>query len=297
MKPIYLPEIPPRRLIKEALRSYHLELLKDPAAEPEPIDPETAPWETVRRIVLAHVRHRLSDYDERLNKGEDHDLLRATLDGAAYRRYPWLKGEDPRPFPPEEPRKIFDEIAADLVELRDYEHELVEALHSPGGKACRDRLKEKLVAVRAKIAAKTDLLITSEVTENGIMFAVMGNPTPGDYYWLGAKLLWNHLIYRGFRCPGCGKAVFGTKRPMPLGQGKRFDINSCHCLIEFGIASPDGRKVEPVTLERWEAKLVRVSGDLISPDTPPHHSYPAQLRTSPDRPRRVSRSNCPQTRF
>jgi hypothetical protein len=206
-------------------------------------------------MVLAHVRHRYTDYDARLvgASQEEHDRLRAVMDAACYKKFVWLRS-DPIPLPPDPVRKFMDELSASICELKDSEHELVEALRSPGGKVHREFITECLIALREEIRDKTEMLTRPQITAEGINFVFMPNPT-GEYFWFGIKLYPNRTVYRGFQCPECGAGVYGTKQPLSLGQGKKWIVNSCLCLVEYGPASPDGRKTVPTSLKSWQHGL------------------------------------------
>jgi hypothetical protein len=90
-----------------------------------------------------------------------------------------------------------------------------------------------LTRAEGEIAELTALLTQRRITEEGGICSFARTTTGGDYDWLGARLSPNHLRYAGFKCHGCGGGVYETKRPLPIGQGKRAILVSCPCVIHL----------------------------------------------------------------
>jgi len=269
MKIYHFPPLTPARLVRESVVGYYLRLLKypDPERPFSKLDPKTMPWPELQGLLLAHLRHRYTDYEARLASGEDRETLRHEIHSDAFHAFPFLRA-DPRPFPPPPVRLAFDEAAARLSTLTDLRHGLLEALNSPGGRgASRETLRGMLTRAEGEIAELTALLTQRRITEEGAICSFARTTTGGDYDWLGARLSPNHLRYAGFKCPGCGGGVYETKRPVPIGQGKRAILASCLCVTHL---TPDdgGRRFEPVTLERWAGFLEKV-GTMEEEETPP----------------------------
>jgi hypothetical protein len=130
-------------------------------------------------------------------------------------------------------------------------HGLVEALGSPGGRGSfRKDIKEMLAKLESEISELTRFLTQQRVTKDGVVGSYRRTISGKDYDWLGHQLYPNSFAYCGFKCPGCGAGVYATKRPVGIGQGKRAIVASCHCLVHF-TPSVSGRRIAPVTLERW----------------------------------------------
>jgi hypothetical protein len=79
---------------------YYLRLLKypDPERPFSKLDPKTMPWPELQGLLLAHLRHRYTDYEARLASGEDRATLRHEIHSAAFHAFPFLRA-DPRFFP------------------------------------------------------------------------------------------------------------------------------------------------------------------------------------------------------
>jgi hypothetical protein len=149
-----------RRLLRESVNSHTLQLIKDGPIDgkddlPAKIDTETLSWPQLFGLVEAHLRHRYSDYDAALSRGEDRDTLRAGIHAAILRAYPFLRS-DPRPLSPEPERKYYDELAAKIDSAKEYEHYLAEILTFESAREGRPFLRERLAEVRSDIARMTE---------------------------------------------------------------------------------------------------------------------------------------------
>jgi hypothetical protein len=247
MNKISLPEIPPARLIREAVNSYQLYsgVRVDYRSEPS--------WESLREIVINYVRHRLTNYDARRLAGEDRDELRQQIRTATLQRYRWL-ASDPRPFPEEKPLAFLDQIAAALTELRQYEYSLLELLPRIGEHQDKAKIRKQLSVARARIAQLDNLLRTNRVTDSYVIPAYGVNPAD-DYYWCGFTLYPNALAHCGFACPRCGAAVYRTKQVRAIGQGKRARLYSCRCISQFEFELKGPGRLEPMRADIWQKYL------------------------------------------
>jgi hypothetical protein len=244
MNQVTLPEIPPARLVREAVNSYQL-------YSGVSVDYLTAPWESLREIVINFVRHRLTDYDARRIAGEDRDQLRQQIRTATLGRYRWL-ARDPRPFPKEKPLALLDRIAADLAEWHQHEYSLLELLPRIGDPQDKAKIHKQLSVARARIAELANIL-KPRITDSYVIPAFRVNPTQGDYYWCGFILYPNSLTNCGFRCPRCEAAVCRTKQTRSIGQGKRATLYSCHCISQFEFEAKG--KLEPMKADIWQRYL------------------------------------------
>jgi hypothetical protein len=63
------------RLIRESIYGHYLKLLKypDPTQPFAKLDPKTIPWAELQGLILAHLRHRYTDYEAALARGENRD--------------------------------------------------------------------------------------------------------------------------------------------------------------------------------------------------------------------------------
>jgi predicted RNA-binding Zn-ribbon protein involved in translation (DUF1610 family) len=250
MNHISLPEIPPARLIREAVNSY---LLYSGVS----VDLNSAPWESLREIVISYIRRRLTNYDARRLAGEDRDELRQQIRTATLQCYSWL-ARDPRPFPKEKPLALLDHIAADLTEWRQYEYSLIELLPRIGDPQDKAKIRRQLSVARIRIA-ELDNIFKPKVADIGVIPVISLNPTGDDYHWCGFTLYPNSLEYCGFKCPRCGVAVYRTKQARAIGQGKRATLYSCHCLHQFEVTGT--RKLEPMRLDLWQSYLDNFPND------------------------------------
>jgi hypothetical protein len=118
MKPYHFPAASINRLVREAIYGHYLKQLKfpDPAVPFEKLDPAAMPWADLQGLILAHLRHRYTQYEADLAAGEDREFLHRQIAADAFYAYPWLR-KDPRPFPVDPPRRVLDEAAAHLATL------------------------------------------------------------------------------------------------------------------------------------------------------------------------------------
>jgi hypothetical protein len=257
MKVYHFPSSSVNRLVREAIYGHYLRLLKypDPSRPSSKLDPKTMPWAELQGLILSHLRHRYTDYEAALARGEDRDLLHRAITADAFYAYPWLR-RDPRPFPVDPPRLALDEAAAHLATLTDLKHGLLEARGSPGGRTYREKIREMLGRVETNIKELNTILTQQRVREDSVMGIYRRVLTPGDYDWLGHSLRPNHLAYAGFKCPGCGEGVYLSKRAIAIGQGQRAVVHSCVCVTHF---TPDStQKLEPMTFEKWSGYVNRL---------------------------------------
>jgi len=261
---IQLPNWPPRRLVTEALFAWGCRHLDE-----ECIDCESAPWPMIRSVVLAFLRHSLSDFDDRLRARCEHDPafrdeLAGKIEQAAFRRYPWLTN-DPRPFSVASEDSLFlDSMAGELANLRGIRDQLLSAAkdlrRAGGSKDHIATLKDEAASIEKQI---------------GRMYAFLTRPKTGEYAdgkWARAFVLrrdgerrkWqydfysalplppNRIEYIGIQCPRCGASVAQRKQLIDLGQGySRVGVSSCHCLT-YAFYRPYGWRPAPLTLEEWK---------------------------------------------
>ena len=266
---IQLPNWPPRRLVTEALFAWGCRHLDE-----ECIDCESAPWPMIRSVVLAFLRHSLSDFDDRLRARCEHDPafrdeLAGKIEQAAFRRYPWLTN-DPRPFSVASEDSLFlDSMAGELANLRGIRDQLLSAAkdlrRAGGAKDHIATLKDEAASIEKQI---------------GRMYAFLTKPKSGsdaDGKWArsfvlgrdGQRLKWaydfyserelspNRIEYIGIQCPRCDASVAQRKQLINLGQGyNRVAVTSCHCLT-YAVYRPYGWRPEQLTLEDWQEMVQR----------------------------------------
>jgi predicted RNA-binding Zn-ribbon protein involved in translation (DUF1610 family) len=250
------------RLVRESVSGFYLRKIKFPDSDRPfaPLDPVTMPWSELQGLLLAHLRHRYTDYEAALAAGGDRDALHHEIHFTIFKQFPFLRS-DPRPFPPDPPRLALDEIAAHLAQLKDLEHGLLEALATPAtAREARPAIRGMLAELRVDISEATTILTKQRVTEDGVIMSYRATATGADYDFLGHHLHSNHLAYAGFRCPGCGEGIYRSKRPVPIGQGQRAVVHSCLCVTHF---TPDSRqRIAPLTLEKWGEYVTVLASDL-----------------------------------
>jgi hypothetical protein len=219
MKIYHFPALTLNRLVRESVSGFYLRKIKFPDADRPftALNPATMPWPELQGLLLAHLRHRYTSYEADLRAGADRDQLHREIHAAAFHAFPFLRS-DPRPFEPDPPRLAMDEAAARLADLKDLEHGFLETRSrlDRSDRAGREAIDVELAALRANIRRITEHLTKPRVSEEGVVCSfsrVMG----GDYDWLGHSLSPNHLAYAGFKCPGCGRGVYRSKRPLSIG--------------------------------------------------------------------------------
>jgi hypothetical protein len=125
----HLPDWPPSRLSQEAVIAWSFRHLDE-----DKLDAESSPWPLIRGAILGLLRHRLSNFDERLRRRCEYDPafrddLAAQVAAAAYRKYPWLGKDDPRPFPETDSVVLpFDALARQLADMHTLREHLVSAM-------------------------------------------------------------------------------------------------------------------------------------------------------------------------
>jgi hypothetical protein len=270
---VRLPNWPPQRLVRESVYAWDLRHLDEPE-----LDAATSSWPLVRGAILAFLRHLHSDFDERLRVRCEHDPkfrdeLAAQIAAQAFRRYPWLGKDDPRPFPESEEDSVslpFDELAKELADLHTRRDHLVSAIrdlrrqgnHSKEIAQLSTTLKETQHDIdwcygflsKPKILpeeGKTRLFVRTHPKKDGI--------DPGYIFYSGKEVTQNRIVYLGFRCPRCGVSVTRWKQIIPLGQGYRCIIFACHCTT-CAVHTPGGvGRVEPMTAKHWARFCQRIS--------------------------------------
>jgi hypothetical protein len=233
-----LPDWSPERLVKEAVCAWGFRHLSEPA-----VDYKTAPWPQVLGMILAYLRHNLTEYDERLRTRYEHDRefrdeMAAQVAAAAFRQYPWLR-DDPRPFPEgkSEPPLLLDTLSqelADLHTLRDHlERSIRDLRRQRGHPEDIVELEATLAETRREIDACYNFLsVPKDLPEEGATRTiVMAHSREADYlFFSGKSIAPNRIEYVGFRCSRCGASVARWKQIVPMGQGYRCVTYSCHCL-------------------------------------------------------------------
>jgi len=257
-----LPSWSPERLVKESVCAWGFRHLSE-----VPIDYETAPWPQVLGMILAYLRHTLTDFDERLRTRYEHDPkfrdeMAAQVAAAAFRQYPWLQ-DDPRPFPEAENSTLpLDELSrelADLHTLRDHLERAIRDLRRQGGRSDEiTDLESELAETRRDIDACYGFLSAPKtLPEEGLTRAMVAahrkieGVDPSYHFFSDKPVTPNRIEYIGFRCPRCHVAVARWKQIVPMGQGYRCVIFSCHCLTA-SIYTPGGcGRIQPMTVEEW----------------------------------------------
>ena len=264
---IQLPDWPPRRLVTETVLSWGFRHLDE-----ESIDCDSAPWPVIRGMILAFLRHQLTDFDARLRARCEHDPgfrdgLAQQIEQAAYHKYPWLAA-DPRPFGPKSGDSLFlDSMAKRLADLRGIRDQLLSAakhLRRTGGS--RDHIAT-LQSEAADIAKQIDgmyaFLTKPKAGSNAdgewarsFMHRRDGQRRKWEYDFysgeLGEPLPPNRIEYVGIQCPRCHAPVVRRKQFIDLGQGyNRVSVWSCHCLT-YAAHQAYGWRLAPVTFEELE---------------------------------------------
>jgi hypothetical protein len=255
-----LPNWPPRRLVIEALTAWGLRHLDE-----EIIDYRSAPWPVIRGVVIAFLRHQLTDYDDCLRARCEHDpafrdQLAQQVERAAYRQYPWF-ATDPRPFPEvSEDGLFFDLVARQLADLSCVRNHMLSAaqdLRRAGGSP------DQIASLRRKAA---DIRATIQGMYTFFSRPKMGSDAEGEYThpiilprygakrydFFGARPLSpSHIQYIGIKCPQCEVSVARRKQLIDLGQGfHRVAVFSCFCLT-YAVYLPAHYRLHVLTLEDW----------------------------------------------
>jgi hypothetical protein len=258
----HLPTWPPQRLVQESVLAWNLRHMD------EPLDADTAPWPALRQVVLAWLRHKFSSYEDQL-RGEHNqqlrDALAAEVARAAYLKYPWLGKDDPRPFPQQEddgPSQLFTELARDLAHdhaLKDHVQSAIRDLKREGKLAQVTTLKTALAKIERRIEQSYAALTGPKYShgDEGSQSRAWSFPhLPEEmsrYYFLDDRVVTpNRYDYQGFRCPQCNAPVVRLKQPVNFGQGWRMIVYSCFCHTLAIACPPAGRRLKPLTLERWD---------------------------------------------
>jgi hypothetical protein len=258
----HFPDWPPQRLAKEAVCAWGLRHLSEP-----PVDYAAAPWPVVRGMIFAYLRHSLTEYDEHLRTRYEHDPkfrdeMAAQVAAAAFRQYPWLR-DDPRPFPEaeSEPPLLFDTLSRELADLHTLRDHLVRAIHDLRRQGGRNDEITELEATLAetrrdidacyKFLSSLSSLKTLPEKANTRTIVMAHSRIDGYNFFSGKPVAPNRIEYVGFCCPGCGASVARWKQIIPMGQGYRCLIFSCHCLTALIHTSGGGGRIRPMTVKYW----------------------------------------------
>jgi hypothetical protein len=257
------PRIPMERLLAEACASFSL---RHPGEDP--VDPASGEWALVYRIVVGHLRHAYSSYDQQLSAaGGDPTLrakLRSEIEAGAARTYPWLRRErDPRAqesTPSRPPTLVLTGMSARLADLVTRRAQLVVAIseYRRKGKEQRtyiDTLKAQLREVEAEIREASGYFEASKgVTETGATLLYFGRPD-GGYRYGREDLAESYTKSAGYKCPRCLATVMRTKRPLDHGCGIKLNAYSCLC-VSISVAAE--YSIRP---HAWGELLTRRPGD------------------------------------
>jgi hypothetical protein len=259
----HLPDWPPQRLLSEATLSYNLRHM-----DGEVLDPLTSPWPVLCRVIIAFLRHRTSNYDDRLRGEHDpkyRDELASQVAAAAFRKYPWLGKDDPRPFPQQEddgPSQLFTELARDLAHdhgIRDHLNSAIRDLKRQGNKQAHiATLQAALAKIEKRIKRSYEALTGPKYSHDAQGSQSRGWSFPHlaeeqGYYFLDDRVVTpNRYHYQGFRCPECNAPVVRLKQPVNFGQGWRMIVYSCFCHTLAIACPPAGRRLKPMMREGWD---------------------------------------------
>jgi hypothetical protein len=265
----HFPDWPPRRLVIEATIAWGLRHL-----DAEYCDPNSAPWAVIRGVILAFLRHQLTDFDAQLRARCEHDpdfrdALARQIEQAAYHKYPWLAA-DPRPFaaPASEDILFLDSMAKDLADLRSLREQLLSAakdLRRTGGSRDRiSKLQSEATDIAKQIEEMYAFLTQPKAGEDaegnwarGFVLRRDGQRLKRDYEFYSTRPLPpNRISYTGIQCPRCGVSVAQRKQLVNLGQGySRVAVYSCHC-VTYAVYRPYGWRPAPLTFEEWKQMVV-----------------------------------------
>ena len=226
------PNWPRTRLLREPAFAWNL---RNPDNR---CDPFSSDWPFVCSVVLAYLRHSLTDYDG-LVEAETRAALRAQIQTAARRQYPWLRPEtDPRQVNEQggngqTPGKILNEASAQLAELFSVRAQILETRRLQRDKTKKRLFEQKIKDIETLIQKRQELFQTFPHPDNlagpDTRFIIWDHPTPR--YAFGCRQLSpNYIEEAGFKCPRCEKTVMRTKRSMDLGAGIKLSCLSCECL-------------------------------------------------------------------
>jgi hypothetical protein len=274
---LHFPNWPPRRLVTEAIFTWGCRHLDEPY-----IDCELAPWPVVRGVVLAFLRHQMSDYQDRLRARCEHDPafrdeLARKIEQAAYRKYPWLSN-DPRPFAQGSGDSLFlDSMAKELADLRGVHDQLLSAVkdlrRTGGSKDHVSALQSEAADIAKQIQGMYTFLTRPKAGEdaNGhwaraFILRRDGERRKWRYdFYSSLPLPPNRIEYTGIQCSHCGASVARRKQLIDLGQGySRVGVWSCHCLT-YAVYRPYGWRTAPLMFEEWKEMVQRT--ERRSPST------------------------------
>lgn len=261
---VSLPDWPPQRLVSESVLAWNLRHADEPS-----LDAEGSEWPLIRGAILAFLRHRLSDYDKQLCARCEHDqefrdTLVARISAVAYRRYPWIGKDDPRPFTElvSESDLPFDVMAKNLADMHGFRDHLISAI-ADLKRAGNHReeiavLQAELEEIKADIERRYKFLTAPKCIEDNDprsrAFLLKHRPErEGAYYFhTNKRHTQSHIEYVGFRCPKCQASVARLKQTVKLGQGYKVIVFSCYCM-SYSIYCPlEGpARLAPMTADKW----------------------------------------------
>ena len=209
---------------------------------------------TVSKIVLAYLRHSLTNYDT-LRDSETRDTLREEIRVAARKAYPWLRPEvDPRQAEPAvapQDERVMNMMSRTLADLYSWKAQLESALRDlkrqrpPEGKVKVAALQAELAQLDARIAQEHECcqiiqdqanLPKGEFWDRGPKALVMFRQRDPEYLFGGKSLPASYTQLLGYSCCHCGQLVRRSKAPVDAGNGiKKLYAISCHC---FSILMP-----------------------------------------------------------
>ena len=224
-----LPNWPPARLLNEAATGWNLRHPK------QKLDWRTCCWSRLRVAVFAFIRHKLTDYDSELRTFSDtRAQLRKEILSAALCHYPWLRS-DPRsqildPTHPVDELAILNEVGRTVSGLLSLKHQLLDRLREPASSpAQKARIRKQLIELEYQLQHGQGLLDIDPDPFKGYAF-VWSLVDHNDYGFDGRTLHPNQTRPLKFSCPRCGARVLVSKRAVPVGQGHRWLLCSCHCM-------------------------------------------------------------------
>lgn len=234
---ISLADWPFESMFESARFKFNLTTYKD-----HPITRDT-PWEEVYGVILAFIRHDLTDYDEVVTDSNREELHKQ-IERAAVRRYPWLRlGRDPREGQNQDIRVLLplDEIARSLSGLHDLKYRVLGLIQKrPKEAKYRKTLKE----IEDEISHENQLLSSGSEKVRWIV---------GRKNRCTVKFTPSHLKLTGVRCERCKRIVQRSKRPVNVGQGRWVLVYECDCIYMMIDPPPPGQIVSEATVkEHWK---------------------------------------------
>ncbi len=190
---------------------------------------------------------------------------------AAYRRYPWLGKDDPRPFPEQVddgPSQLFTELARDLAHdytVRDQVVSAIRDLRREGKSTQAEALKVTLAKIEERIKCGYGILTGPKYgDQTSRVFNFPHQPEEmGCYYFFDDRQpIPNRYNFLGFRCDECDTLVVQLKQSVYFGQGWKCLVASCFCRSRAVVCPPAGRKLEPLTGQKWNSAVVAAEEEV-----------------------------------